>query len=335
MLIPCAKFMINNRLLFIYSPVLRDQICFLSLFLFIIDLKKSNQRVEVLCFNAFYNVTVMHFNSILWEEQLRNKGLQCGLTCLPFSLLFLPHFSLTPPHSIQSFWLPIILAQTEIYSKRRESENHLALSSGAPMASESLNSALRGFGSHWERGKERKGWRGLECGSGSGGRNVSSLFVSVCGAWWMSWVDVMTWLIAQTLNKSPILQQASPSGTPPQHCCQPTWADIVAARGGGSDAPLSRFFLGWGGWGGELGMTVKMAGADTPHLQCCWHPNGWGVFLRPVVGPRGSAGRPALMRSRGVRQCWWGQHGSSSFDEVSCSDSSDGADRGVIEWKEW
>lgn len=90
-----------------------------------------------------------------------------------------------------------------------------------------------------ERAEERKGWRGLECGSGSGGRNVSSLFVSVCGAWWMSWVDVMTWLIAQTLNKSPILQQASPSGTPLCHCCQPTWADIVAGRAGGSAAPLS------------------------------------------------------------------------------------------------
>ncbi|KAK2847055.1 hypothetical protein Q5P01_010054 [Channa striata] len=35
----------------------------------------------------------------------------------------------------------------------------------------------------------------------------------------------MTWLIAQMLNKSPILQQASPSGTPLCHCCQPTWAE--------------------------------------------------------------------------------------------------------------
>ena len=72
----------------------------------------------------------------------------------------------------------------------------------------------------------------------------------------------------------------------------------MAARVGGSATPLS------GKWGvAELGMTVKMAGADTPHLQCSWHPNGWGVFLGPVVGPRGSVGRPALMRSQGVTQC--------------------------------
>lgn len=60
---------------------------------------------------------------------------------------------------------------------------------------------------------------------------------------------------------------------------------------------------GSGGGAGELGMTVKMAGADTPHLQCSWHPNGWGVFLGPVVSLRGSMGCPALMRSGGVTQC--------------------------------
>lgn len=170
---------------------------------------------------------------------------------LPFLFILLKHFtlclspvSLTPPYSVLSFWLPIILAHTEIYTKRREWENHLALSSGAPMASkrESLNSGPPFFLqalARIERAKQRKDCRGLECGSGSGGRNVSSLFVSVCGAWWMRWVDVMTWLIAQTLNKSPILQQASPSGTPLCHCCQPTWADIVAGRVGGSAAPLS------------------------------------------------------------------------------------------------
>lgn len=158
----------------------------------------------------------------------------------------LSSISLTPPRSIQSFWLLIILAHVEIYTRRQESEHHLVLSSGAPMASESegepeLWSSLFFLEAlaHIVREKQRKGWRGLECGSGSGGRNVSSLFVSVCGAWWMRWVDVMTWLIAQTLNKSPILQQASPSGTPLCHCCQPTWADIVAGRAGGLAAPLS------------------------------------------------------------------------------------------------
>lgn len=138
----------------------------------------------------------MHFNSILWEEQLRNKGLQCGLTCLPFSLYFsvsvfthpLSPVSLTPPHSIYPFWLPIILARPQICTKRRELENHLALSSGAPMASKSegepelWSSFFPPALARIERAEERKGWRGLECGSGSGGRNVSSLFVSVCGA---------------------------------------------------------------------------------------------------------------------------------------------------------
>lgn len=191
----------------------------------------------------------MHFNSILWEEQLRNKGLQCGLTRLPFSLYFslnilltlcLPSPSHLPtpysPSGCPSFW-----------PERRETWVRKP-----PGAFFWRSHGLQERGRAWtlvlfflqalariERGKERKGWRGLECGSGSGGRNVSSLFVSVCGAWWMSWVDVMTWLIAQTLNKSPILQQASPSGTPLCHCCQPTWADIVAGRAGGSADPLS------------------------------------------------------------------------------------------------
>lgn len=58
-----------------------------------------------------------------------------------------------------------------------------------------------------------------------------------------------------------------------------------------------------GGGVGELGMTVRMAGADTQHLQCSWHPNGWGVFLGPFVATQGSMGRPALMRSQEVMQC--------------------------------
>lgn len=195
----------------------------------------------------------MHFNSILWEEQLRNKGLQCGLTCLPVSLYFylnillilcLPSPSHLPtpysPSGCPSFW-----PKWGFILRVRVKKKHLALSSGAPMASKSewepelWSSFFLQALARIERGNERKGWRGLECGNGSGGRNVSFLFVSVCGAWWMSWVDVMTWLIAQTLNKSPILQQASPSGTPLCHCCQPMWADIVAGRVGGSAAPLS------------------------------------------------------------------------------------------------
>lgn len=171
----------------------------------------------------------MHFNSILWEEQLRNKGLQCGLTCFRFSLyysrkfysLFVrpsPSHLLTPysPSGCPSFW------PTSKFILRDKSQNttwrFLLALPWPPRARESLNSGPLYFFlealAHKVTETQRKGWRGLECGSGSGGRNVSSLFVSVCGAWWMRWVDVMTWLIAQTLNKSPILQQASPSGTP-------------------------------------------------------------------------------------------------------------------------
>lgn len=254
-------------------------------------------------------------------------------TSVVFSFFPLKHIrSLSPvsftssiscrPSGCPSFWPKHRLLPRDA-SQKTTWRSFLALP-WPPGARESLNSAplfSPGLGSHRESGAEKRLER-LECGSGSRGRNVSSLFVSVCGAWWMRWVDVMTWLIAQTLNKSPILQQASSSGAPLCHCCQPTWADIVAGRVGGSTAPLSGDELRRGV--GELGMTVKMAGADAPHLQCSWHLNGWGVFLGPVVGPRGSAGRPALMRSGGVRRCWWGQRGSSRFDEVSRTDASDG-----------
>lgn len=78
----------------------------------------------------------------------------------------------------------------------------------------------------------------------------------------------------------------------------------------------------------KLGMTVRIDGVDGPRLQCFWHLNGWVVFSRPVVSHQGSMGRPALMRSQRVRQRWWGQCGSSSVDEVSCSDSSGYATHG-------
>ncbi|KAM7399501.1 hypothetical protein PAMP_018768 [Pampus punctatissimus] len=56
----------------------------------------------------------------------------------------------------------------------------LARAAAESSAIQSLSHALARI----ERGKERKGWRGLECGSGSGGRNVSSLFVSVSNPVW-------------------------------------------------------------------------------------------------------------------------------------------------------
>lgn len=110
--------MINNRLLFhLFSHFLRDQICFCFCRCFVYNrFKKEKKKViselRYFCFNAFYNVTVMHFNSILWEEQLRNKGLQRE-TRRVFSLyspLCLRH---TSP-LLRAFWLPIILAQKEI-----------------------------------------------------------------------------------------------------------------------------------------------------------------------------------------------------------------------------
>lgn len=260
---------------------------------------------------------------------------------------FLKHFShpLSPspsaPPSAAQPWLPIILAQTEL-SESLESENHLALFFWRSHGLQERGRAwtlvllsLRGLGSHRQRGSGRKSREGKREKAGEGLNVVVGAEAGMCplylwpfvGAWWMRWVVAMTWLIAQTLNKSPILQQASPSGTPFCHCCQPTWADIVAGGGWRFSGSIVR----WVAVGGsrELGMTVKMAGADTPHLQCSWHPNGWGVFFGPVVSPRGAVGRPALMRSRGVRRCWWGQHGSSNFDEVSYRDGAVQARNGV------
>ncbi len=58
-------------------------VCFLSMF--IIPFFKVISELRYFCFNAFYNVTVLHYNSILWEELLRNKknsyvGGLCTLT---------------------------------------------------------------------------------------------------------------------------------------------------------------------------------------------------------------------------------------------------------------
>lgn len=138
----------------------------------------------------------MHFNSILWEEQLRNKGLQCGLTCLPFSLYFsfnillilcLPSPSHLPtpysPSGCPSFWPKHRFILRDVSHK--STWRFLLALPWPPRARERLNSGPLFFLqalARIERRKERKGWRGLEYGSGSGGRNVSSLFVSVCGA---------------------------------------------------------------------------------------------------------------------------------------------------------
>lgn len=82
------------------------------------------------------------------------------------------------------------------------------------------------------RKKKEEGFRGSECGSQSRSRNVSSVFVSICGRWWMTLVDVIIWLITQVLNKN----------------SQPVWVDIVIGRIGESAASLSRRWLGRGDW---------------------------------------------------------------------------------------
>lgn len=96
----------------------------------------------------------MHFNSILWEEQLRNKGLQREIRRV--LSLHPPFVSVTPPLSSQPSGCPSFWPRKRFYSEHRESESHLALSSGAPMASESAGepelwsplSLPAGVGSH-------------------------------------------------------------------------------------------------------------------------------------------------------------------------------------------
>jgi len=56
-------------------------VCLFFLSMFIIPFLKVISELRYFCFNSFYNVTVLHYNSILWEELLRNKKkLLCGRT---------------------------------------------------------------------------------------------------------------------------------------------------------------------------------------------------------------------------------------------------------------
>lgn len=84
---------------FVYPHEVKDQIFPISLCLFfwsmfIIPFLKVISELRYFCFNAFYNVTVLHYNSILWEELLRNKKkppmwVDCALShrlCLCLSL---------------------------------------------------------------------------------------------------------------------------------------------------------------------------------------------------------------------------------------------------------
>lgn len=78
------------------------------------------------------------------------------------SLLLHKHFT-HPLSPLKPFCLPIISFQKEIYTKRHESENHLALSSGTPMVSKSEGEPelwsvffSPGFGSHREGEEEKR-----------------------------------------------------------------------------------------------------------------------------------------------------------------------------------
>lgn len=66
---------------------------------FVIDIK-GNKQVEVLCCNAFYNVTVMHLNSMMWEEQ--NKKYRIT-TWVGMSSVFLWRYSTYFINFISSF----------------------------------------------------------------------------------------------------------------------------------------------------------------------------------------------------------------------------------------
>lgn len=85
MLISCAKPRRNVRFLLSSrgeGPDLSYFTLFVFLSMFIIPFLKVISELRYFCFNAFYNVTVLHYNSILWEELLRNKkkNLLCGQT---------------------------------------------------------------------------------------------------------------------------------------------------------------------------------------------------------------------------------------------------------------
>lgn len=114
MLISCAKPMRNARFCLSSRGEGPDLSYFTFLFfvlsMFIIPFLKVISELRYFCFNAFYNVTVLHYNSILWEELLRNKELLCGGLCtLQTSLA--PFFPLPSRHllwifnlTLRNFW---------------------------------------------------------------------------------------------------------------------------------------------------------------------------------------------------------------------------------------
>lgn len=98
----------------------------------------------------------------------------------------------------------------------------------------------------------------------------------------MRWVDVMTWLIAQTLNKSPLPAAGLPiRPTTPCPSLSLLPANVGGHCGCEGRSPIVRQITQLGGGVQKLGMSVKMLGADAPNLQCSWHLNGWVAFLRP------------------------------------------------------
>lgn len=108
----------------------------------------------------------MHFSSILWEEQLRNKGLQNELACLLCFLYYFTFYSpfvshcTTPysPSGCPSLW-PMHRFIRRHVSKKTTWCFLLALP-WPPRGTERLNSGLfyfsSGLGSHREGEKEKR-----------------------------------------------------------------------------------------------------------------------------------------------------------------------------------
>ncbi len=93
-----ARFCLSSRG---EGPDLSYFTLFVFLSMFINPIFNVISELRYFCFNAFYNVTVLHYNSILWEELLRNKkkpsyvaGL-CTLTPALSLFVSLPLFRVT------------------------------------------------------------------------------------------------------------------------------------------------------------------------------------------------------------------------------------------------
>lgn len=104
-------------------------------------------------------------------------------------------------------------------------------------------------------------------------------FVSICGTWWMCWVDVIIWLITQVLHKN----------------SHPMWVDTGKLGNQLLHCPE-------GDSGGETGELLRKDDSRNPHIHCSWPPNGGGVFLGPAVSPSWSKSTSNFDE---VNWWWW------------------------------